>query len=95
MVWEIGASSPLNKDRTIFALFHDPELRAVVAYSFTAIQVEGQEGALATYHREYIYGPRYGTGPISLTALFNDLEFHLTPPPDDELEPAPRRPNGA
>jgi hypothetical protein len=94
-VWQLGAPSPLNGDRVVFALFYDPDARCVVAYSFSAVKQEGFEGAVAIYHREYIYRPRYGTGPIALDALYNDLTFHLTAVVDDEEPDPPHRSNGA
>jgi len=76
--WKIGESSPLDKDATVFALFYEPDLGAGVAYTFKAIMLEGHPEPMATYQREFIYNPRYGTGPIALNALFEDLKFHLT-----------------
>jgi hypothetical protein len=98
VVWELGKPSPLSEDRTVFAIFDWPEYRCCVAYSFSAVQVQGQDGALGYYHREKIYDPRYSTGPISLTALFKELEYHLTvEAPDDEKtdDAKPVRSNGA
>ena len=73
VVWQLGKPSPLSEDRTVFAIFDWPEYRCCVAYSFSAVQAQGQDGALGYYHREKVYNPRYSTGPISLTALFKEL----------------------
>lgn len=93
--WRLAQPSPLDPTRIVFALFYWPEEKAVAVYSFSAMALEGQEGAIATYHREVIYKPRFSSGPLALEALYNDLEFHLTRDQDEPAAGPRTRTNGA
>jgi len=90
VTWEVGRESPLDKTRTVFAIFDWPEMRCLVAYSFAALQAEGDDRVIGMYYREKIYRPRYSWGPLTLDALYNDLTYHL----DVDVAPEPGSKNG-
>lgn len=92
VIWQLGQPSPLDATRIVFAIFHDVALGMCVAYSFTAVALDGK--AIGAYFREFIFRPRYATGPIALEALYEDLKAYLTLV-DEEPDDEPRRRNGA
>jgi hypothetical protein len=77
VTWRVGAPSPLDPAFVVFAIFEWPEMHCLVAYSISAVAVEGDDRVTGFYHREKIYRPRYAWGPLSLSALYHDLVFHL------------------
>lgn len=85
VTWQVGAASPIDPTRTVFAIFEWPEMgHCLVAYSFSAVALEGDDKVLARYYREKIYRPRYAWGPLTLEALYNDLTYHLDVAPETE-----------
>lgn len=84
--FRIGDASPLDPDNTVFAIFQWYTQGAFVVYSFKAGLVEGGD-ALAIYSRDLVFRPRVASGPVTLDALFTDLDYHTHQTPWDDEEP--------
>lgn len=82
--WEITKDSPISEGRTVFAMLHWEAQRAVVAYCFKKISVNGQDAV--QFFREVIMNPKHITGPVSHGALFDDLRAFLVEESAAEVE---------
>jgi hypothetical protein len=82
--WEITKDSPISEGRKVFAMLHWEAQRAVVAYCFKEVEVGGQKGV--QFFREVIMDPKHITGPVSHTALFDDLRAFLVEESAIEVE---------
>lgn len=88
--FRIGDVNPVDPENTVFAIFHWYVQGVFVVYSFKAGLVEG--GALGIYTRDLVFRPRMASGPVTLDALYADLDYHTHTTPWDDLEPDDERP---
>ncbi len=84
--FRLGDVNPLDPDNTVFAIFHWYVQGVFVVYSFKASVVDGG-GALGIYTRDVVFRPRMASGPVTLNALYQDLDYHTHASPWDDVEP--------
>jgi hypothetical protein len=83
--FRIGSPSPLDTENTVFAIFHWFAQGTAVVYSFKAALLEDGR-ALGVYTRDVVFRPRFLSGPVTLEAMFADLDYHLHATPWDDVE---------
>jgi hypothetical protein len=87
--YKIGEPHPLDESNTVFAILHWHTQGVFVVYSFKAVFLE-TGAAAGTFTRDLVFQPRFAQGPLTLEALYSDLEYHLKATPWDDVEdPAP------
>jgi hypothetical protein len=84
--FEINSPNPLNPDTTVFAIFHWHVQGCFVVYSLAAVTTE-DGGAQGMFTRDVVFEPRFASGPVSLDALYHDLNYHLHATPWDDIDP--------
>ena len=98
MEWSIGGNDPMagaGDERTIFALLSCDAMRTIWVFGYRAEEVDG--GANISYWRDVVYNPLTACGPVSPSALFNELQDFFTGVSNDENDNdggAPRQLNG-
>jgi hypothetical protein len=84
--FEINKANPLNPDTTVFGIFHWHVQGCFVVYSLAAVSTD-DGGAQGMFTRDVVFEPRFASGPVSIDALYNDLDYHLHASPWDDVEP--------
>lgn len=96
--FRIGEPNPLDPDNTVFAIFHWYIQGIFVVYSFKAGLLD-DGGALGIFTRDQVFRPRMASGPVTLDALYADLDYHTHASPWDDDDPdddeRPAAPNGS
>lgn len=83
--FRIGDVNPLDPDNTVFAIFHWYVQGTFVVYSFKAGLLEDGR-ALGIFTRDVVFRPRMSSGPMTLEAMYTDLDYHTHTTPWDEIE---------
>jgi len=92
--FRVNEPNPINPTNTVFAIFHWHVQGCFVVYSLAAALTE-DGGAQGMFTRNLVFEPRFAEGPVSLDALYNDLDYHLHATPWDDVDDGPDDPDGA
>jgi hypothetical protein len=84
--FKLNEPNPLNTTYTVFAIFHWHVQGCFVVYSLAAVMTD-DGGAQGMFTRDLVFEPRFASGPVSLDALYNDLDYHLHATPWDDVDP--------
>ena len=89
-LWSLGEPDPLVPDggipRIVFAMLEWHALRAIVVFSFSELEVDGQHAV--QFHRNVVWNPKRTTGPLGHEALFRELRGLLDKDPEELPEAA-------
>lgn len=83
--FRLGDVNPLDPDNTVFAIFHWYVQGVFVVYSFKA-GLLGDGRALGIFTRDLVFRPRMASGPVTLGALYADLDYHTHASPWDDID---------